>query len=161
MPSFLREDTVSESRARGGSAFDAQFSTLGWPLPPGRPPLGAQTLPGKALNFKFLDVLRFFSRFCAEEVPMSKPLVLALAFLSLLPAALHANTPSPQSVTVAGDLQSELGCTADWMPDCANTHLTYDASDDVWQGTFNVPAGAYQYKAALNDGWTENYGANA
>src|SRR3954454_12858003 len=92
---------------------------------------------------------------------MSKPVVLALAFLSLLPVALRANTPTPQSVTVAGDLQSELGCTADWMPDCAATHLVYDASDDVWQGTFNVPAGAWQYKGALNDGWTENYGANA
>jgi pullulanase-type alpha-1,6-glucosidase len=92
---------------------------------------------------------------------MSKPMVLALAFLSLLPVALRANTPNPQSVTVAGDLQSELGCTADWIPDCATTHLVYDASDDVWQGTFNVPAGAFQYKGALNDGWTENYGANA
>src|SRR5438132_6368381 len=68
------------------------------------------------------------------------------------------NTPAPSSVTIAGDLQSELGCSGDWQPDCANTHLTYDANDDVWQGTFNVPAGNWHYKAALNNSWDENYG---
>jgi pullulanase-type alpha-1,6-glucosidase len=39
------------------------------------------------------------------------------------------------------------------------THLGYDSEDDVWQGTFAVPAGAWEYKAALDDSWTENYGA--
>ncbi|HEY0510282.1 MAG TPA: hypothetical protein VGH73_00160, partial [Thermoanaerobaculia bacterium] len=87
-------------------------------------------------------------------------LLLTALVLALGPAAL-ANTPAPASVTVAGDLQSELGCANDWMPDCAATHLTYDAVDDVWQGTFDVPAGGYQYKAALNNGWTENYGDHA
>ena len=33
--------------------------------------------------------------------------------------------------------------------------------DDVWQGTFDVPAGGYEYKAALNNSWTENYGDHA
>ena len=64
-------------------------------------------------------------------------------------------------MTVAGDLQSELGCANDWMPDCAATHLAFDPVDDVWQGTFDVPAGGYQYKAALNNSWTENYGDHA
>jgi pullulanase-type alpha-1,6-glucosidase len=77
------------------------------------------------------------------------------------PAAVSANTPAPQFVTIAGDLQSELGCANDWMPDCAETHLAYDPADDVWQGTFNVPAGNWQYKAALNNSWTENYGDHA
>ena len=72
-----------------------------------------------------------------------------------------ANTPNPVSVTIAGDLQSELGCPGDWQPECATTHLTYDGGDDVWQGTFTVPGGNWQYKAALNDSWDENYGANA
>ena len=67
----------------------------------------------------------------------------------------------PTSVTVAGDLQSEAGCAGDWDPACAATHLAYDASDDVWQGTFSLPAGNYQYKAALNDSWDENYGLHA
>jgi len=71
------------------------------------------------------------------------------------------HTPDPSAVTIAGSLQSELGCAGDRDPACAATHLAYDASDDVWQGTFNVPAGDYEYKAPLNDGWDENYGANA
>ncbi|HEY0557722.1 MAG TPA: alpha-amylase, partial [Thermoanaerobaculia bacterium] len=98
-------------------------------------------------------------RFRASGSPAA--LLLTLALLVLVPAAALANTPAPQFVTVAGDLQSELGCPNDWMPDCAATHLAYDPVDDVWQGTFNVPAGSYQYKAALNNSWTENYGANA
>ncbi len=72
-----------------------------------------------------------------------------------------AASAAPSSVTIAGDLQEELGCPGDWQPDCADTHLSYDAEDDVWQGVFNVPAGSWQYKAALNDSWDENYGANA
>ena len=80
--------------------------------------------------------------------------------LAFLPAS-AASTPDPTSVTVAGDLQSEAGCAGDWDPACAATHLAYDASDDVWQRTFSLPAGNYQYKAALNDSWDENYGLHA
>jgi pullulanase-type alpha-1,6-glucosidase len=69
--------------------------------------------------------------------------------------------PQPASVTIPGSFQSEVGCSDDWQPDCAATHLTFDASDTVWQGTFNIPAGNWEYKAALNDNWDENYGANA
>jgi glycosidase len=76
-------------------------------------------------------------------------------------SALGSHTPNPTSVTVAGSLQSELGCSGDWQPDCAATHLTYDTNDDVWQGTFNLPAGSYEYKAPLNDSWDENYGLHA
>ncbi len=86
---------------------------------------------------------------------------LAAAALVLLPAASALSTPNPTAVTVAGSLQSEAGCPGDWDPACAATHLTYDANDDVWQGTFSLPAGSYEYKAALNDSWTENYGLNA
>jgi hypothetical protein len=62
------------------------------------------------------------------------------------------------SVTLPGDFQSELGCAGDWMPDCANTHLTYDAGLDRWVGTFSIPAGNWQYKVAIDDAWDENYG---
>ena len=47
------------------------------------------------------------------------PLVLMLAFV-LGPSAATA----PTSATIAGDLQSELGCPGDWAPDCAATDLT-------------------------------------
>ena len=75
--------------------------------------------------------------------------------------ALASHTPDPSAVTIAGSLQSELGCSGDWQPDCAATHLAYDGSDDVWQATFALPAGSFDYKADLNDSWTENYGLNA
>ena len=67
----------------------------------------------------------------------------------------------PLSVTIAGTLQNELGCSNDWQPDCTNTHLSYDLADDIWQGTFSIPAGYWEYKATLNDSWDENYGLNA
>jgi hypothetical protein len=76
-------------------------------------------------------------------------------------APVRADAPNPTAVTIAGSLQSELGCSGDWQPDCAAPQLTYDASDDVWQGAFTLPAGSYEYKAPLNNSWTENYGANA
>ncbi|MEN8238491.1 MAG: pullulanase-type alpha-1,6-glucosidase, partial [Actinomycetota bacterium] len=69
--------------------------------------------------------------------------------------------PAPASVTIAGSLQDELGCPGDWQPECDLTHLVFDSDDDVWQGAFPVPAGSFEYKAALNDSWDENYGAGA
>src|SRR3954470_6043090 len=87
---------------------------------------------------------------------------LALAAFALVGStATAARTPPPTSVTIAGSLQSELGCPGDWDPGCALTNLVFDANDGVWQGTFSVPAGGYEYKAALNGGWDENYGAGA
>ena len=77
-----------------------------------------------------------------------------------LPAS-AADTPAPATVTLVGSLQSELGCAGDWDPSCASTYLVYDAGDGVWQATFDLPAGAWEYKVALNNSWTENYGANA
>jgi glucan 1,4-alpha-glucosidase len=77
----------------------------------------------------------------------------------LLPAQSASSTPNPSTVTVVGSMQHLLGCPGDWAPDCAATHLTYDASADVWTKTFSVPAGQYEYKVALNDSWNENYGA--
>ena len=70
-----------------------------------------------------------------------------LLLAGLVPAAtvvpvLASHTTAPTSVTIAGSLQSELGCPGDWQPECAATHLTYDATDEVWQGTFPVPSAA-------------------
>ena len=90
---------------------------------------------------------------------MHKRWIAVLAALTLVFVA--GATAAPNAVTIAGSLQSEAGCPGDWDPGCALTHLTYDASDDVWQGTFDLPAGSYEYKAALNNGWDENYGLHA
>jgi alpha-amylase len=67
--------------------------------------------------------------------------------------------PAVGSVTVAGDLQSELGCPGDWQPDCAATHLTFDTGDGQWHHTFALPAGNYEWKVAINNSWDVNYGA--
>ncbi|HQV29573.1 MAG TPA: pullulanase-type alpha-1,6-glucosidase [Thermoflexales bacterium] len=93
---------------------------------------------------------------------------LALALGLLLPAlplgapvARAADSPPPKTVTIPGTLQSKVGCPGDWQPNCAKTYLTYDPAADVWVGTFDLPKGEYEYKVALNDSWTENYGGKA
>jgi glycosidase len=73
-----------------------------------------------------------------------------------VPSALADHTAAPSSVTLAGSLQSELGCPGDWQPECATSHLE-GKGNGVWRAQFAVPAGSYAYKLALNDGWTEAY----
>ncbi len=65
----------------------------------------------------------------------------------------------PGSVSVPGSFNASLGCAADWLPDCDKAKLALDAEDQIWKASFNLPAGDYDYKAALNGGWDENYGA--
>jgi len=89
---------------------------------------------------------------------MKRAALIVLTTLVFSPMIALANA---LSVTVAGSLQSELGCPGDWQPECAITHLIYDPEDEVWQGTFSIPAGSYEYKAAINDSWDENYGLSA
>ncbi|HYY70417.1 MAG TPA: alpha amylase N-terminal ig-like domain-containing protein, partial [Terriglobales bacterium] len=85
-----------------------------------------------------------------------RPAVLA-SFLTLFANLLFAQT----SVTVAGDLQQSLGCANNWDPSCTSTFLNYDANSDVWDKAFNLPAGNFQYKAALDGSWAVNYGLHA
>ena len=48
-------------------------------------------------------------------------------------------------VTVAGSLQSELGCPDDWQPSCAASQLT-DDGDGTYSRTFDLPAGSFELK---------------
>lgn len=77
------------------------------------------------------------------------------------PVSVTVSAPEPavDSVTVAGSLQDEIGCAADWLPDCAASHLAFDESDGQWHGTFELPAGSYEWKVAIDDSWDLNYGA--
>jgi alpha-amylase len=70
-----------------------------------------------------------------------------------------APQPLVNSVTVAGSLQSEIGCPTDWDPACATSHLTFNTNNGLWEGTFRVLGGDYFYKVAINDSWAINYGA--
>jgi glycosidase len=67
--------------------------------------------------------------------------------------------PTVGSVTVAGSLQSEIGCAADWNPACQESHLAFDTGDGKWHGTWTLPEGSYEWKVAINDSWDVNYGS--
>lgn len=99
-------------------------------------------------------------------MPRKRLLLLWVMVFSLLsiPLVFAQESPDgfapPQTVTVAGTVQSVLGCPGDWAPDCEATFLT-DQGDGIWMGTFTLPAGSYEYKIALNGDWEQNYGADA
>ncbi len=88
-----------------------------------------------------------------------------LALLALL-APLTALVPpvsaaAPDAVSVPGSFGDEIGCPGDWQPECGAAQLTRRANDDVWSLSVTVPAGSYEYKAALDKGWDVNYGLHA
>ncbi|GAB4098117.1 alpha-amylase family glycosyl hydrolase [Sinomonas halotolerans] len=81
----------------------------------------------------------------------------------VVPTPVDPNAPAgpvaqPDSVTIAGSLQSEAGCSGDWQPDCAATMAAFDPIAQEWRLTLDVPAGDWEFKAALNGTWEENYG---
>ena len=77
----------------------------------------------------------------------------AAGTLSAAPAS-----AADRTVALVGSLQSELGCAADWAPDCAETELQPTGAEGIYSAEFEVPAGTWQYKVAVNDGWDEAYG---
>src|SRR3982750_4151812 len=87
-----------------------------------------------------------------------RPAVLLLPLVLMAPFVPGPSAATaPTSATIAGDLQSELGCPGDWAPDCTTTDLT--PVDGVFARTVTLPAGNWQYKVALNPSWDESYGA--
>ena len=64
----------------------------------------------------------------------------------------------PQIVNIPGTLQPALGCPGDWAPDCEATFLEYNAASGLWARTFDMPAGSYEYKVAIDGTWDVNYG---
>ncbi|WP_083508674.1 pullulanase-type alpha-1,6-glucosidase [Arthrobacter alpinus] len=92
--------------------------------------------------------------------------VLALAFSGALAAsallapsfATGADAADGRVFTLAGDLQDELGCAADWAPDCPETKLVETGTAGVYAADFTLPAGSFNYKVAVNESWDEAYG---
>ncbi|MEQ7737407.1 pullulanase X25 domain-containing protein, partial [Escherichia coli] len=70
------------------------------------------------------------------------------------------DAPQPDSVTVAGSLNVPMGCAEPWQPSCEQAMMTLDPADKIWRLTVDLPAGPYEYKAALNGTWDENYGVD-
>ncbi|KAF2412863.1 alpha-1,6-glucosidase [Microbacterium sp. B35-04] len=75
--------------------------------------------------------------------------------VAIAPAAAAERT-----FALAGSLQSELGCPDDWQPACAATELAPTETANIYATEFEVPAGSYEYKVAVNDAWDESYGLN-
>lgn len=66
--------------------------------------------------------------------------------------------PGYEAVSIPGSLNTEMGCAADWAPDCDEAQMTF--VDGIWRLTVDLPAGDYEYKVATEKSWDENYGAN-
>ena len=92
---------------------------------------------------------------------LSRATLFTVVFLVIGAGPARADhTPPPERVALVGSLQSELGCPGDWQPECEQTRLQpVDGSPGVYRATFDVPAGAHEYKVALDGSWDENYGA--
>jgi glycosidase len=84
-------------------------------------------------------------------------LIGALALLGLGGGVTAASTPT--SVTLAGTVESALGC-GNWDQACAGAHMAAGA-DGVYRLSVGLAAGDYEYKVAIADSWAENYGAHA
>lgn len=106
-------------------------------------------LPGSppALNRKLLAAL---AAACVAPLTLGGPALPAFA----------DHTATPSAVALVGSLQSEIGCPGDWQPDCAASMLLpVEGSATLYRATFDVPAGTYGMKVAINNSWDENYGA--
>ena len=70
------------------------------------------------------------------------PLFLLLLLAGLSPALAQRDDPEniepPDMVTIAGTLQTPLGCSGDWNTTCAETMLTYDADSDLWLSLIHI-----------------------
>ena len=88
---------------------------------------------------------------------------LALVASTLVPVALTPTTAqaartADRTATIAGSLQSELGCDSDWTPTCTATDLTAVPGSATFSADFLVPAGSYEFKIVINHDWAESYG---
>lgn len=91
----------------------------------------------------------------------ARPALAALAALALaaigLPQTPIAAAAETRTVTLVGSLQSELGCSDDWQPACEQTRLVAEPGTSTYRRTFDVPAGSYEVKTAINGTWEESY----
>ncbi|HEX8095192.1 MAG TPA: hypothetical protein VF542_15285, partial [Jatrophihabitans sp.] len=88
------------------------------------------------------------------------PTVLIAALIATFGAAgpARAADPQPGAVSVPGSFGSEVGCPGDWQPECSQLQLAQRGNDGIWSLTLALPAGSYEYKAALNKSFDVNYG---
>jgi hypothetical protein len=87
-------------------------------------------------------------------------IMLRWTFAAAVLAVSFAASPalSQTAVSVPGSFNSEIGCSGDWQPDCAQAQLVL-AGPSTWRGHYSLPTGSYEFKIAYDNAWTENYGA--
>ena len=87
-------------------------------------------------------------------------LALTLTTAALVAVTAPAASAEPSTVTIAGSLQSELGCPGDWQPRVRRARTSRSMPTTTsGRRRSPLPAGSWEYKAALNGTWDENYGA--
>jgi maltose-binding protein MalE len=62
-------------------------------------------------------------------------------------------------VNAPGSWQAAAGCEGDWDPACEVTALV-QGDDGMYTGSFDIPAGEYAVKIALDGSWDVNYGVD-
>ncbi len=67
---------------------------------------------------------------------------------------------NPETVTLVGTFQDELGCETDESLTCEQTNMNYDILGDIWKASFTLPQGEYTYRAHLDASDTFIYGKN-
>ncbi|MDO4242864.1 MAG: alpha-amylase family glycosyl hydrolase [Actinomyces sp.] len=83
--------------------------------------------------------------------------------LAVVGANLSGTAPATDpaaGVTVPGSHNTAMGCPGDWQPDCAAAALSLDPATGLYSGSFDLPAGTYEYKVAIGGSWEVNYGAD-
>jgi hypothetical protein len=73
----------------------------------------------------------------------------------------HWITDNKNSIiaTVPGSFQSELGLPGDWDPAGLRSWLQDPDGDGTYEFSSILPPGGYECKVAIDESWTENYGA--
>jgi hypothetical protein len=62
-------------------------------------------------------------------------------------------------VNLPGSYQAAAGCGADWDPACEATAMVL-GEDGLYTLVVTLPAGAYEFKVAMDGAWTLNYGSD-
>lgn len=79
-------------------------------------------------------------------------------FAGLLPQhTLLAQKNVPTSVSFPGSYALEIG-SAEWKPADPAVQASDDNGDGIWTLTVELTGGVYEFKAAINGTWDENYG---
>ena len=98
---------------------------------------------------------RLSRRSSSRQVPAALAAVALLgAGLVAIPAASPASA-APPVYRLVGSLQDEIGCTADWAPDCLSGELAASTVEGLFAGEFSVPAGTYEFKVLAGDTWAD------